>query len=484
MRTASHSLGRTLGLVDDGLPPGPRPRFPLSALVLLRDPLRHLTQDHVRLGDAVCYRLGPFRFVSVADPEHAQHVLVRNHRNYVKSRNYEGLSLVLGNGLVTSEGAHWRRQRKLAQPAFHQKRLAALADTMTECVVERLEQWDARTPVGGSTPVDVHEEMMQLTLRIVGRTLFGTDLGTGVGGTGTDLGTLGPAITTCLHKANDYAESLVRIPLWVPTPSNLRFGRAKRLLDRIVHGIIDQRRRSAARGEPQRDDLLGMLMAATDEHGGPGMSDQDLFDEVMTLFMAGHETIATAMSWTWMLLHQHPEIAARVRAEASAVLGGRPARLADLPQLVYTGQVIDEVLRLYPPAWIVERQAVAEDRLGPWRIPPGTIVAVSPWVMHRHPALWDDPLRFDPDRFAPDAAHGRPKHAYLPFGAGPRVCIGNHFALMEAKIILATVIQRYAIEVIRPEAIALDPRVTLRPKGGMPGRLGRDGGDPAAVRAA
>jgi cytochrome P450 len=474
MRTASHSLGTWLDPLGrrrrpvtprDGLPPGPRMVPLLGIFELLRDPLEGLTAAHREHGDAVCFRGGIGRFVSLADPELAQHVLVRNHRNYVKSRSYEGLRLVLGNGLVTSEGEHWRRQRRLAQPAFHQKRLAGLAGVMAQCVEERVRAWDDRT-AGGAVAVDVHAEMMQLTLRIVGRTLFGTDLG-------RDLGPLGPAVTTCLHKANEHAESLVRLPLWLPTRSNLRFGRAKRLLDGMVHRIIEERRLADARGESQRDDLLGMLMAATDESGTERMSDADLRDEVMTLFLAGHETLATAMSWTWMLLHQHPEVAARVRAEARAVLGGRAPTFEELPRLVYTGQVIDEVMRLYPPVWIVERQALADDRLGPWRVPAGTIVSVPPWVMHRHPGLWPDPLRFDPDRFAPERAEGRPKHAYLPFGAGPRICIGNHFALMEAKIILATVIQRHAVEVLRPERIELDPRVTLRPKGGMPGRLHR-----------
>ncbi|MEX1369422.1 MAG: cytochrome P450 [Nannocystaceae bacterium] len=457
MRSASHYLPFRSRL-DDGLPPGPRGLPIIGSLQLLRDPLRSLTEGRERYGDLICFRVGPVRFVSVADPALAQHVLVRNHHGYVKSPSYKGLALVLGNGLVTSEGEHWRRQRKLAQPAFHRQRLARLAQTMAQCVDERLDAWDAR----GHSAIDVHEEMMQLTLRIVGRTLFGADLG-------SDLGDLGPAVTTCLHKANEYAESIVKLPLWVPTPSNLRFGRAKRRLDAIVNDIIEQRRRA---DEP-RDDVLGMLMAAVDDDGAPGMNDQQLRDEVMTLFMAGHETIATAMSWTFMLLHQHPEVAAKVRDEAQAVLQGRAASMSDLPRLPYAGQVIDEVMRLYPPAWIVERQAVVEDRLGDYVIPTGTIVAVSPWVMHRHPGLWEQPERFDPERFAPGRAEGRPKHAYLPFGAGPRVCIGNNFALMEAKIILTSVAQRYRIEVDRPDEVALDPRVTLRPRDGMPGHLHR-----------
>jgi cytochrome P450 len=465
MRTASHSRWQLLHAflgADDGLPPGPRELPFLASFKLMRDPLGALDRAHAEFGDVTCFRVGPLRFISVADPELAQHVLVKNHRNYVKSRSYEGLRLVLGNGLVTSEGEHWRKQRKLAQPAFHRQRLAALADVMAQCVDECLAAWDARTR-RGTAEIDVHHEMMQLTLRIVGRTLFGTDLG-------RDLGALGPVITTCMYKANDYAESIVRLPLWLPTPSNVRFARAKRVLDDIVHRIIDERRRSGQ----ERDDVLGMLMAATDESGTERMSNEDLRDEVMTLFLAGHETIATTMSWTWLLLHQHPHVAARVRQEALEVLGGRPPGFDDLPRLAYTGQVIDESMRVRPPVWMVERAALEEDRLGPWRVPPRTIVAVSPWIMHQNPALWSDPLRFDPDRFAPERAEARPKHAFLPFGAGPRICIGNHFALMEAKIILATVIQRYTIEVHRPERVGIDPRVTLRPKGGMPGRLHRE----------
>jgi len=262
----------------------------------------------------------------------------------------------------------------------------------------------------------------------------------------------------------------VPLPLWVPTPSNLRFARAKRRLDGIVHQIIEGRREACETGEIG-DDLLGMLMSATDESGTERMSDQQLRDEVMTLFMAGHETIATAMSWTWMLLHEHPEVATRVRQEAHEVLGGRSPGFEDLPKLVYTGQVLSEVMRLYPPAWIMEREAIEDDVLGPWKIPAGTTVAMSPWVLHRRPELWEDPLRFDPDRFAPGRDEGRHKYAYLPFGAGPRVCIGNHFALMEAKIILASVIQRFGVEVDAPDGVELDARVTLRPLGGMAGRL-------------
>ncbi len=455
-----HDLPRASAHTAGGLPPGPG-GLPFSALALLRDPLGSLIDAHAKFGDAATFRLAHIRFVSFADPAAAQHVLVRNHRNYVKSPSYQGLRLVLGDGLVTSEGEHWRRQRKLAQPAFHRQRLAALVDTMAQCIDERLEQWDALRELD----VDIHAEMMALTLTIVSRTLFGMDLQ----GDGIDLRPLGPAVTVALHKANEFAESIVKLPLWVPTPSNRRFAKAKRVLDDIVHRIIEHRRRDAS----QRDDVLGMLMAATDESGTERMSDAQLRDEVMTLFLAGHETIATAMSWTFMLLHQHPEIAAKVKGEVRAVLGDRTPTVDDLPSLVYLGQVVDESMRLYPPAWIIERQALGEDEIGRWRIPKGTIVATPPYVLHRNAALWEDPLRFDPDRFAPGKLEERAKHAYMPFGAGPRVCIGNHFALMEAKLILAMVMRRWSVAVKDPASVKPDAKVTLRPAGGMPSTLVR-----------
>jgi cytochrome P450 len=276
-------------------------------------------------------------------------------------------------------------------------------------------------------------------------------------------------VTVALHKANTYAESLVRLPLWLPTPSNLRFAAAKRVLDGIVHAIIEKRRRS----DEIHDDVLGTLMAATDETGSKHMDDGQLRDEVMTLFLAGHETIANSMSWALLLLHQHPDVAARVRDEVENVLGGRAPTFDDLPRLTYLGQVIYESMRLYPPAWIVEREALDDDQLGPWRIRKGTIVAVSPFIMHRSPALWNDPDRFDPDRFAPDRIDERSKHAYFPFGAGPRVCIGNHFALMEAKLILSMVLSRYAVDRDDPGVVTPVARVTLRPSDGMPARLRR-----------
>jgi cytochrome P450 len=445
--------------VTPAIPPGPA-GLPIlgSYLSVWQDPTGLFTEGRQRWGNIVGYRFGPFRFLVLNDPDAVQHVLVKNHRNYVKSRSYAGLRLVLGNGLVTSEGELWRRQRKLSQPAFHRQRLATFVDTMTRCTTEALDGWDRRT----KPEIDVHAEMMRLTLRIVGHTLFSTELS-------DDAGELGPAITVAIQRANQEAEAFIRLPLWLPTPMNVKFKRARRRLDATIHRIIAERRR----GSHDASDVLGMLMAATDDVDNTGMTNEQLRDEVMTLFLAGHETIATAMSWTWMLLSRHPEVAARVREEAQQVLEGRTATFADLDRLPHIGRVIDESMRLYPPVWIMERQALEDDEIAGYAVPKGTIVAVCTWTLHRNPALWEDPLRFDPDRWLPERSADRHRYAFVPFGAGPRVCIGNQFALMEAKVLLSTIAMRYAIDVDPSFDEAFEAGVTLRPKPSMPATLRR-----------
>ncbi len=469
MRTSSHFTD-PVGRAEDstrpdqisrpGHPPGPSGHlFFGSALEFLADPLQSINRLRDEFGDTTLSKFGPYRFVFAYDPVDIHHVLVRNHRNYVKSRSYEGLRLVMGNGLVTSEGAFWKRQRRLSQPAFHHKRLAGLAETMTQCVDRTADAWLARA---GTRPLDVdfHAEMMRLTLGIVGETLFGIDL------TGAS-NELGAAISVVLQHANEYAESIVRVPLWLPTPANRRFQRAKKLLDATVQKIITERR---AHGRDEGD-LLSMLMSITDQSGEERMTDAQLRDEVMTLFLAGHETIATSMSWTFLLLSQHPDVLSRVRQEVAAVAGDGPIRFADLPQLEYTGWVVNEAMRVYPPVWIIERQALQDDVIGGYRIPKGTIVAVSPWGLHHSPKLWRNPERFDPERFSPDRSEGRNKYAFLPFGGGPRVCIGNNFALMEAKIIVATLARRFDVDIAADPPPTPEPRVTLRPQGGMRARI-------------
>lgn len=468
MRTASHlsdapvpSPTGTRSDVDPRrlpTPPGPKGGLLFgTALEFLRAPLPSIDELRERYGDTSMSTFGPFRFVFVHQPEDVQRVLVTNHRNYVKSRSYEGLRLALGNGLVTSEGDFWRRQRKLSQPAFHRQRLEGLVSTMVDCVERAEQRWRDRAGRGGSS-LDLHQEMMRLTLGIVGHTLFGIELA-------GESNELGPAVSTILTHANKYAESLIRIPLWIPTPANYRFRRAKRRIDETVHRIIAERRRNPE----DRGDLLSMLMTASD--GDDRMTDEQLRDEVLTFFAAGHETIAVAMGWTFLMLSQYPEAAKKIREEVRDVAGDDRITFEMLPRLKYTGWVISEVMRMYPPVWIIERQALGDDVLGGYRIPKGTIVAVSPWGLHYSPKLWDDPHRFDPERFSDERSEGRSKYAYLPFGGGPRVCIGNHFAMMESKVIVAMLLRHFDVDVARNPPPTPVPRVTLRPEGGMPATI-------------
>jgi cytochrome P450 len=445
--------------------PGPKglPFFG-SVFPAWRDPLAFFKDSHARYGDVVRFKFGPYQYYLVNDPSVVKHVLVDNPKGYTKSRNYVGLKIALGDGLLTSEGDHWRKQRKLAQPAFHRDKLAAFANQMSMATRDMLTRWNAE---GSEKPFDLHVEMMRLTFRIVGLTLFSAD----VDGDARDVG---QALDVAMHWANDYAESMLPIPPSIPTPANVRFKKAKKTIDDVVFRLIAERREQAAKTSEFGNDLLGMLMAATDEPDpsskgapGQGMSDQELRDEIITMILAGHETTANLLSWTFHLLAKHPEVERRVREEAKRVLGDREPVLEDVKGLEYTKLVIEEALRLYPPAWIFERQAIAPDTLGGYPIEPGAIIGVCPYVMHRHPDHWENPEAFDPERFRPERAVGRARYAYIPFGGGPRTCIGNHFAMMETQILLAMIVREQSLALVPGHAVALDPVVTLRPKNGI-----------------
>lgn len=438
--------------------PGPKGLpFIGSALPALREPLPFLLRSRAEFGDVVRFTFGPYVYYMVNDPDVVRHVLVENEKNYTKSRNYIGLRRVLGDGLLLSEGDHWRRQRKLAQPAFHKSRLSGFADHMARTTRDLLNEW--RADDRGDEPFDIHRAMMRLTFRIVGLTLFSSD----VEGDARDVG---EAIDYAMWWANDHAESLIPIPPWIPTPPNVKFNRAKRTLDRLVYRIIDERRKMPAgkRGE----DLLAMLMEAVDETTGEGMTDEQLRDEVMTMVLAGHETTANLLTWTFRLLSEHPDVERRVREEALRVLGpDRDPVLDDVKKLEEARLVLEETLRLYPPAWMFERQAIAPDKLGGFDIDKGDIIGICSYVMHRHPNHWENPQGFDPDRFRPERAASRARYAYLPFGGGPRTCIGNHFAMMEAQILLSMIVRDYRLELDPSHPVVLDPVITLRPKRGV-----------------
>jgi cytochrome P450 len=448
------------------MPPGPTvtPRQPPEppgnfltghAGEMLRDAAQFLLRSHASYGDIVRLRLGPRVATALFHPEHVYHVLVKRRDNYTKqARGYNKLRQVIGNGLLTSEGDFWLRQRRLLQPAFAAGRLAGFAAPMVTAAEEMAQSWEPAARQGEA--IDVAEEMMRLTMRIVGETLLGTDVTGEASDVGTALTLVINEVSRRIHTPWDFRERL-------PVASNRRYERALQVLDRSVQKIIDQHR---ARPTDSQD-LLTMLMSVRDEETGAQMSDKQLRDEVMTFFLAGHETTAKALTWTFYLLSQHVEVRSRLVREVDAVLAGQPATAEDLPKLAYAKQVIQESMRLYPPVWGLARMTAADDRIDDVTIPAGSPVLLAQYVTHRHRGFWDNPEGFDPDRFLPERSEGRHPYAYFPFGAGPRICIGNHFAMIESVLILATITSRWSLNLIPGRPVIPEARVTLRPKHGL-----------------
>lgn len=412
----------------------------------------------------LCYtRLLGKRIYFVNDAEFVKRILLDNLANYPKSVTYRNnLRPFLGDGLLISEGDFWKRQRRLAQPAFHLRRLKALAAAMAGAATRMTQDWQH------GQIIDVMASMNAVTMDIAAQTLFGADVR-------GDIGEVAEAMAGLQELTGSIrASAFFELPEFLVRPRGRRFKQAVATLDRIVNRIVTERRAS---GETH-DDLLSMLLEARDEETGEGMTDRQLRDELMTLFLAGHETTAIALTWTFHLLGQTPRAESILQAEVDAVLGtGFPARAApafdDLERLPYARMVAEEALRLYPPAYVFSRRAVADDELGPYRMPAGAHIVISPYALHRRPDYWPEPDAFWPERFAPGARTDRPKLAYLPFGGGPRICIGNAFAMMEHAIVLAAAVRRWRLESIPGHEVRTEPRITLRPKGGLPMRLMR-----------
>lgn len=398
-------------------------------------------------GDIVGFRLGGWPAWLLNHPDLAEQVFVTHNRSFVKHRFFwRHVGSLFGDGLLTAEGDFWLRERRLVQPAFHRDRIAAYGRVIVELAEQTAAGWHA-----GDTR-DLHAEMMELTLRIVVRTLFGVEAP-------SDVSALGRAFDVAVREIAARFRRPFRIPDAVPTPGNLRYRRALRMLDRFIARVIAERRRS----RDDRGDLLSMLLTAQDVDG-TSMTDRQVRDEAITLFLAGHETTALALSWAWMLLSQNPEADAKLTHELEVALDAGSPGTADIPRLPYTQAVVQESLRLYPPAWVIGREAAAACQLGGRDVTVGTTVFVSPWVMHRDPRFYDRPEKFYPDRWLDDEMRTRlPRYAYLPFGAGPRVCIGNGFAMTEAILILATLASRFRPRLAATQTIAPFPTITLRP---------------------
>jgi cytochrome P450 len=437
------------------LPPGPR-GWPILGMLpaIRRDPVGVFMRGALQFGDVVYFRIGARRGYLLTNPEDVRHVLQDNARNYHKSPLYDKLRLFLGNGLLTSEDDLWLRQRRIAQPAFHRHRVTALAGVMAEAARDAAARWQPFAAAG--EPVDVDEEMMRLTRTVVVRALLGADLG-------PFTSTIDHAWTIVNQHVGESFWSLGVTEGW-PTRKNRRFQAARAVLRGAVDHVITERRRNPS----DSADLLSMLMSARDEETGEAMTDEQLRVEVTTFLLAGQETTSLALTWAWYLLSENPQARQRLEDELDVVLDGRPPEYPDLANLPYLRMVIDEAMRLYPPAWGFSRQALADDRLGGFLLPRGWLAFVIPYVLHRLPAFWTDPDAFDPERFSPARSGDRPKFAYIPFGAGPRQCIGNQFALIETQLIVATLAQAYRLQVVPRHSAEPWPLITLRPRYGMP----------------
>jgi cytochrome P450 len=433
-------------------PPGPKGLpFVGHLFAFRRDPiglLQRLARDY---GDLVYFRVGPQDVFLLNHPESIQNVLVTHQRNFMKGRGLERAKVFLGEGLLTSEGEFHRRQRRLAQPAFHKQRVAGYGTIMAEYAVRTREHWQE-----GAT-VDVAQEMMRLTLAIVGKTLFDAD----VEAEATEVGV---ALTTVMEGWSRLMSPFYDLLRRLPLPSNRRTEQGCDRLNATVLRLISDRRAS---GE-DRGDLLSMLLLAQDEEGDSGgMTDQQVRDEAMTLFLAGHETTANALTWTWYLLAQHPAVESQLHAELDAVLAGRVPTTEDVPQLRYTRMVLAESMRLYPPAWVIGRRVLNDYEILPYTIPANSLLLMSPYVMHRDPRYFPDASVFDPQRWTPEAQAERPKFSYFPFGGGPRQCIGEAFAWMEGVLLLAILAQHWQLRLVPGHPVEPRPLITLRPKYGM-----------------
>ncbi|HXS77272.1 MAG TPA: cytochrome P450 [Terracidiphilus sp.] len=446
-------------------PPGLRLNLPFYRFHRFFDPQNPILLFEYlrRYGRAAHYRILWSDVVLLNDPADIGEVLIDKASSFGKDRTQKRMKILLGEGLITADGERHKRGRRIAAPAFHRHRIEGYADQIVRLASTMREQWMP------GVEFDISAEMMRLALQVVARTLFDTE------------------VTPQIHEIDDQVNIimdlyhfLVTLPraellLNSPLPKMRRFRAAKKRLDEVVGGMIQSRRSEidAGSGSTATGDLLSMLVAARDdEAGGDGhqLSSEELRDHVLTLFLAGFETVSNALSWTWLLLGQNPEAESRLHAEIDTVLAGRPPTLEDMPRLEYTAMVLSESMRLYPPAWAMGREALQDVSIGPYRLRKGTMVFFSQFIVHRDPRWFPEPVRFIPERFTPAAKAGRPRFAYFPFGGGGRQCIGESFAWMEATLALATLAQRWRVHVVEGQKIELQPKITLRSKNGIPVR--------------
>lgn len=431
----------------------PSPGFSrLSTLRLIRkDPIA-LLERAARAGDVVALPMLRFPVVLINRPELVWDVLATSSHGFMKGPTMQVAKRLLGESLLTNEGDVHGRQRRLIQPVFHHERIDAYTDAMVALGERAADRWRS-----GET-LDVHQEMARLTLAIVGRTLFDTDV------EAEESSEISAALTEVLAQFNRVFSPFLPITQRLPLPSTRRFHHAREVFDRTIYAMIADRRVCGT----TEGDLLSMLLQANES--GAGMTDTQVRDEAITLFLAGHETTANALTWTWYLLSRHPAAETALHAELAEVLGGRMPTVDDVPRLPTTVAALSESMRLYPPAWAIGRRALVDHRADGFAIPAGSVIVVSPWLLHHDERWWPEPITFRLDRFTDEAIAERPRHVYIPFGGGPRKCIGEGFARMEAVLLLATIAQRWRFQRQSSEEVAPQPAVTLRPRGGMPMR--------------
>lgn len=443
-------------------PPGPKGTLIMGNITQFsEDEPNFLLENIKQYGDIVYFRLAHLHTYLLGHPDLIREVLVTQRDNFAKAPlDRRILGKFLGNGLLTSDGNFHKRQRRLAQPAFHSQRIQGYAEVMVDYTEQVMAKWE------DGAVIDVADEMMHLTMLIVSKTLFDAD---GITGNGKTAATIGNAMHDLQAVSNRDYQRGFSLPGWIPTADNRLRNQAKANFSEVMEQIIAERRQTAVNGQvTDTGDLLSMLMLAVDEDG-EFMDDRQLRDEVATLFAAGHETTSNAMSWTWYLLSQHPEVETRLHEELDTVLAGRQPTLAELPNLPYALKIIKESMRLYPPAWILNGRIALEDtELNGYTIPKGSTIFISPYAMHRLPHYFAEPEGFKPERFTPEFEKSLPKFAYMPFGGGTRVCIGNSFAMMEAHLILAAIAQRFRLELATTEPITYKAQITLTPENGIP----------------
>lgn len=421
---------------------------------LTNDPLKFALEKTKEHGDFFIVDVLLFKAYMTSSPAVFQHILQSNHRNYIRDRAFKELGLALGNGLLVNDGESWKKQRKLAQPAFYKKRLEGMVNVMVE---ESVKFCDSLEPFRGTEQrVDLLKKMMEITSNIALKTLLGGD-----------LGHEHQAVEQNITFAQHHIIKRIRKPgykfLSHINGKHKEFNKRIHEFDELVYSVINERKSSET---PPDSDLLSMLMSARDEDGNP-MSDKQLRDEVITIFVAGHETSANALAWTFYLLGKHPEFYTKLKNEVKEVLGDRLPVLEDLRKLQYTRMVIEESMRLYPPAYLLSRECAEGDTIEGYPIKKGGIMVLAIHALHKNEEYWENPLEFNPERFTPERVKARPKWHYLPFGAGPRMCIGNHFAMMEIQILLALIVGRFDVQLDPNHAIIPEPLITLRPKHGV-----------------